>query len=78
MLIIRYYYGFLLSNISTYHLKVASRPVEQRNGIQCTRGDVIMLITCYYYYGCLLWMFANASRYTYTQKMMPVLFIRAY
>ena len=62
MLIICYYYGFLLSNISTYHLKVARRPVEQWNGIQCTGGDVIMLITCYYYYGCLLWMFANASR----------------
>ena len=63
MLIICYYYGFLLSNISTYYLKVARRPVEQWNGIQCTGGDVIMLITCYYYYGCLLWMFANASRY---------------
>ena len=36
--------------------------MEQWNGIQCTGGDVIMLITCYYYYGCLLWMFANASR----------------
>ena len=48
MLITCYYYGCLLSNISTYHLKVASsyRPVdwEQWNGIQCTRGDVIMLI----------------------------------
>ena len=48
MLITCYYYGYLLSNISTYHLKVASsyRPVdwEQWNGIQCTRGDVIMLI----------------------------------
>ena len=44
------YYGCLLSNISTYHLKVASRPVDwkQWNRIQCTRGDMIM------YYECLL------------------------
>ena len=44
LIICYYYYGFLLSNISTYHLKVARRPVEQWNGIQCTRGDVIILL----------------------------------
>ena len=56
MLITCYYYGCLLINISTYHLKVASRPVdwEQWNGIQCTRGDVIMLIML-----LLLWIFAE-------------------
>ena len=59
MLITCYYYGCLLSNISTYHLKVASsyRPVDW-NTVHKRRRDHVDNVD--YYYGCLL---SNISTY---------------